>query len=164
MVKPPAFRTPNSIRRFLLLLLSGQDGGDFLRRILSRAHRFLRQTRESTRLARRFGSSVTFNSLTGNFENLRAIRSTASGIKLPMPSSRYIFGTFGLTDKDPLVRQWPRSRILTITGYILWRKRKRPWGVGIGCEVRSELKSGLAGKGWLRQGDLNLELVTCRRH
>ena len=73
---------------------------------------------------------MTFNSQTGNFENLRTIRSTASGIKLPMPSSRYIFGTFGLTDKDPLVRQWPRSRILAITGYILSWKRKRPWGSG----------------------------------
>ena len=58
-----------------------------------------------------FGSSVTFNSQTGNLENLRAIRSTASGIKLLMPSSRYILECAGFTDKDLLVRQWPRSRI-----------------------------------------------------
>ena len=100
-----------------------------------------------------FGSSVTFNSQTGNFENLRTIRSTASGIKLPMPSSRYILERSSFIDKDPLVRQWPRSRILTITGYILWWKRKRPWGCRDRMRSRSELKSDLAGKGWLRQGD-----------
>jgi uncharacterized iron-regulated membrane protein len=74
-----------------------------------------------------FGSSVTFNSQTGDLENSVDIRSTDPWNQITDSFEPLHFGTFGAW---PVKVLWCLGGLapgtLAITGFILWWKRKRP--------------------------------------
>ena len=78
-----------------------------------------------------FGSSVTFNSQTGDLENLVDIRSTDLWTQIVDSFAPLHFGTFGAW---PVKVLWCvgglAPGVLAITGFILWWKRKRPLTAG----------------------------------
>ena len=73
-----------------------------------------------------FGSSVTFNSQTGDLENLTNIQSVGLWNQITDSFEPLHFGTFGTL---PIKILWCLGGlapgILGITGYVLWWKRKR---------------------------------------
>jgi uncharacterized iron-regulated membrane protein len=73
-----------------------------------------------------FGSSVTFNSQTGDLENLTNIQSVGLWNQITDSFEPLHFGTFGAL---PIKILWCLGGlapgVLAITGYILWWKRKR---------------------------------------
>ena len=108
-----------------------------------------------------FGSSVTFNSQTGDLENSVNVQSTDLWNQITDSFEPLHFGTFGAL---PIKILWCLGGltpgVLAITGYILWWKRKRPLRLVTGRGCLSASKSR-ASKRSGRSCALNIDLVAC---
>ena len=96
-----------------------------------------------------FGSSVTFNSQTGDLENSVNVQSTDLWNQITDSFEPLHFGTFGAL---PIKILWCLGGltpgVLAITGFILWWKRKRPLRLvtGRGCLSASKSRAPQSGR------------------